>query len=97
VLTNAGRTDEESGWSATLHDLFARRWRAKLRRLPVREGALATLGGRILAAAGELSAADLAAALRLRRREATATLDALTASGLAEPRDENGVTLWRAR
>src|SRR5918996_732999 len=36
VFTNAGRDEEGSGWSATLHDVFARRWREKLGPLPAR-------------------------------------------------------------
>ena len=94
VFTNAGRDDEESGWSATLHDVFARRWRAKLRRLPRREQALEALAGAVVRAAGDCSAADLAAALRIRRREATAVLEALEARGTAERRDEDGIPVW---
>jgi hypothetical protein len=96
VLTNAGTTDREPGWSSTLHDLFARRWRARLRRVPAREEALLTLGEAVLVAAGDASAADLAAALRLRRREATAVLEALEELGAAQPQDEAGVTVWTA-
>jgi hypothetical protein len=93
VLTNAGLADER-GWASTLHDLFARRWRTKLRRLPPREEAVCMLAAAIVRGAGEVSAADLGAALRLRRREATETLEALEATGLAEPRREADVTLW---
>jgi hypothetical protein len=93
VLTNAGLADER-GWASTLHDLFARRWRTKLRRLPPREEAVRMLAAAIVRGAGEVSAADLGAALRLRRREATETLEALEATGLAEPRREADVTLW---
>jgi transcription initiation factor IIE alpha subunit len=94
VFTNAGTREEESGWSSTLHDLFARRWRTKLRRLPSRDDALAALAEKVVAAAGDVSAADLAAALRIRRREASSVLDALAERGLAEPSDEDGVTVW---
>jgi hypothetical protein len=96
VLTNAGRDDEDSGWAATLHDLFARRWRARLRRLPTRAQALQTLAESIVRAAGDASAADLAAALRLRRREAADILEHLEARGLAERRDEDGIPVWIA-
>jgi len=41
-----------------------------------------------------VSAADLAAALRIRRREAADVLGRLEASGLAEPHDEDGITVW---
>jgi hypothetical protein len=94
VFTNAGRDDEGSGWSATLHDLFARRWRARLKRVPSREAALETLAERVVRAAGDVSAADLAAALRIRRREATALLEALESRRLLERRDEDGVAVW---
>jgi hypothetical protein len=95
VFTNAGSTDAESGWSSTLHDLFARRWRARLRRVPARERAVAALAEAVVRGAGEVSAADLAAALRLRRPEATAALEALEERGAAESRAEEGITIWR--
>ena len=94
VLTNAGRDDEGAGWSATLHDLFARRWRARLRRLPDRDTALRILAGRIVGAAGDVSAADLAAVLKLRRREATELLEALEADGALERLEDAGVPVW---
>ena len=94
VFTNAGRAAEDSGWSSTLHDLFARRWRGSLRRLPSRERALDTLGETVARAAGDVSAADLAAALRLRRREAASVLERLEARGALERRDEDGFAVW---
>jgi hypothetical protein len=94
VFTNAGTREEESGWSSTLHDLLARRWGTKLRKLPSREDALAALAEKVVAAAGDVSAADLAAALRIRRREATAVLESLADRGICEPQDEDGVTVW---
>ncbi len=81
VLTNAGLDTEGSGWGATLHDLFARRWRQKLRRVPAREDALASLAVAVVRGAGEVSVADLAAALKVRRREAKETLERLEATG----------------
>ena len=97
VLTNAGVTHEESRWGATLHDLFARRWRARLRRAPpTRERALAALAEAVLGGSGDVSAADLAAALRIRRREATETLEALEARGRAARRDDDGIAVWVA-
>lgn len=95
VFTNAGSTDAESGWSSTLHDLFARRWRTRLRRVPARERAVARLSEAVVHGADEVSAADLAAALRLRRAEATDALEALEARGVAEPRLEDGIRIWR--
>jgi hypothetical protein len=94
VLTNAGRSDEDSGWGSTLHDLFARRWRTKVRRLPSRSDALAALAQAVLAGADAVSAADLAAALRVRRGEAAETLEALEARRLAVKRDEDGIAVW---
>jgi hypothetical protein len=94
VLTNAGSTDREPGWSSTLHDLFARRWRAKLRRIPTRGDAVLALGEAVLRAAGDVSVADLAAALRLRRREAQTVLETLEASGTAEAHEEDGIPIW---
>jgi hypothetical protein len=94
VFTNAGRDDEGSGWSSTLHDLFARRWRSRLRRLPAPDAALRALASRIVAAAGDASAADLAAVLKVRRREATELLEALEADGELERRDDAGIPIW---
>ena len=99
VFTNAGRDKEgrgstPEGWSSTLHDLFARRWRAQLRRLPDRDAALRTLAERIAAAAGDISAADLAVVLKIRRREATELLEALEGAGSLERRDEAGIAVW---
>jgi DNA glycosylase AlkZ-like len=94
VFTNAGRDREGRGWSSTLHDLFARRWRTKLRRLPDRDAALRMLASRIAAAAGDVSSADLAAVLKLRRREATELLEALEADGSLERRDDAGIAVW---
>jgi hypothetical protein len=94
VLTNAGSTDAESGWRSTLHDLFARRWRPRLRRLPERERAVTVLADAVLRGTDEVSVADLAVALRVRRREAAETLQLLEARGVAVPRLEEAVTVW---
>ena len=96
VLTNAGTTSAEGGWSSTLHDLFARRWRGRLRRLPARERAVSRLAEAVLRGTDDVSAADLAAALRLRRREAGDVLDALEAKGIAVPRLDDGIAVWSA-
>jgi chromosome segregation and condensation protein ScpB len=96
VLTNAGSTSAESGWASTLHDLFARRWRARLRRLPARERAVQRLAEAVLLGTEDVSAADLAAALRVRRREATSALEALEGRGTATARSEEGILLWSA-
>jgi hypothetical protein len=94
VFTNAGRDEEDSGWAATLHDLLARRWRSRLRRLPDRNAALRTLARKVVATAGDVSAADLAAVLRLRRGEAAELLEALEADGALERRDDAGIPVW---
>jgi hypothetical protein len=94
VLTNAGVDTEGGGWGATLHDLFTRRWKAKLRRVPSREDALVALSSCVVRAAGEVSAADLAAALRVRRREATETLERLEAKGVVVPVSRDELRLW---
>ena len=97
VFTNAGRDDEDSGWASTRHDLFARRWRAALRRLPTRAAALHALAEKVVAAAGDVSAADLAAALRLRRREATEVLETLERRGVLAREDDEDIPIWIAR
>ena len=96
VLTNAGRAEDEPGWPSTLHDLFARRWRARLRRLPAREEALTTLARAVLRTTS-LSVADLAATFRVRRPEAAATLETLEARRAAVRTEEDGLPVWQAR
>jgi DNA glycosylase AlkZ-like len=96
VLTNAGLDTEGAGWGATLHDLFERRWRRKLRRVPTREEAVTKLAAAVVGSAGELSAADLAAALRIRRREAAETLERLEAKGAVTPIRRDDLRLWTA-
>jgi hypothetical protein len=96
VLTNAGLTDEGSGWAATLHDLFTRRWKAKLRRLPAREDALDALAAAVVRGGGEVSAADLGAALKLRKRETVETLERLQAKRLVAPLRRDDLQLWSA-
>lgn len=95
ILTNAGLADEP-GWASTLHDLFARRWRARLRRVPARDEAVRTLAAAVVRGAREVSAADLAAALKVRRREAADTLEALEAAGVCRAHREGEVLVWRA-
>ena len=96
VLTNAGVDTEGSGWGATLHDLLERRWKPKLRRLPSREDALAALATAVVRGAGEVSAADLSAALRVRRREATETLERLESQGAVGAISRDDLRLWTA-
>jgi hypothetical protein len=93
VLTNAGCTEQEQGWPAIMQDVFARRWRSRLRRLPAEDVARERLATTVLAT-GEVSAADLAAALSWRRREAATVLETLTERGRAVTRDEDDIRLW---
>jgi hypothetical protein len=97
VLTNAGVVQQDAGWPAIRNDLFARRWRSQLRKVPPADDARRTLAEQALRTGGELSAADLGGVLRLRRAEAVATLDELTDLGAASARDEDGIRLWKAR
>ena len=98
ILTNAGVTDQEQGWAAIVQDVFARRWAEQLRELPPRDDARRSLAGAVLDVGGEVSAADVAAVLELRRRKEVATLlDELCDLGVADARDEDGIRLWRQR
>ena len=94
VLTNAGVAEQEAGWPALRQDVFARRWRVRLKRLPLEDEARRTLARTVLAAAGEVSDADLAAALAWRKREAAAVLEELGDGRLAAARDEDGYRIW---
>jgi hypothetical protein len=96
VLTNAGVLEQEQGWPAIRHDLFARRWRAQLRRLPAADDAKRSLAETLIRTAGEVSAADVAAVLRWRRKEAESILEELAGEGAAAELDEEGLRLWAA-
>jgi hypothetical protein len=96
VLTNAGVTEQDAGWPAVRQDVFARRWRARLKRLPPEDEARRTLARTVLAAADEVSEADLAGALAWPKRTAAATLADLGDRRLATSRDEDGYRLWVA-
>ena len=97
VLTGAGVVEQEHGWPAVRYDLFARRWRSRLRLLPTPEAARALLARRVLAAAGEASAADLGAALGWRVKQAAAVLQDLDGTGVAVSHDEEGIAVWSLR
>jgi hypothetical protein len=81
VLTQAGEAPQEHGWDANVYDLVERRF--PLRRLPPAEKARRQLVECVLRAAREVSAADIAAALPLTRREAESELERITESGHA--------------
>jgi hypothetical protein len=95
VLTNAGAVERSQGWRAIRQDVFARRWRRSLRRLPSEDEARRALALAVLDGAGEISAADLAGAVGWRRKHAEAVLTELVDTGGADLRDEDGLTLWR--
>jgi chromosome segregation and condensation protein ScpB len=88
LLTNGHLDETEGGWGALAHDLLARKWRLS-DKLPPRAEARRTLGGLVLASAGELTAADLGGALGWRRKEATVVLDEIATS-----RDGGGFRVW---
>lgn len=94
VLTNAGALEQRQGWRAIRHDLFARRWRKWLRRLPAEDEGRRELALAVLAGSDEVSAADLGAALSWRRKQAELVLAELTDLGQAELREEDGIRLW---
>lgn len=94
ILTNVGVDDREPGWPAVILDVLARHWRPQLRRLPTESEARTVLARTVLRTAGDVSAADVAAALGWRRREATAVLEGLAAAGEAVERDEDGIRVF---
>ena len=97
VLTGAGSEEQEHGWPAVLLDVLPRRYGDRLRRLPPPEEARREVADRVLAAVGELSAADLAGALGRRKAEVVRALDELADGGVATARDEDGVRIWVPR
>jgi hypothetical protein len=94
VLTNAGASEQSRGWRAIRQDLFARRWRESLRRLPAEEEARRELALAVLGGTDEVSAADVAGALGWRRKQAEAVLAKLTVAGRVTEREEDGLQLW---
>jgi winged helix DNA-binding protein len=95
VLTNAGAVEQSQGWRAIRQDVFARRWKGALRRLPPGDEARRTLALAVLGGAGEVSAADLAGSLGWRRKQAEVVLAELVDRGGAAVRDDDGLALWR--
>ena len=94
VLTNAGAAEQTQGWRAIRQDVFARRWRKSLRRLPTEDEARRELALAVLAGTDEVSAADVAGALGWRRKQAEPVLAELAASGHATQRESDGLQLW---
>jgi hypothetical protein len=96
VITRAGEAAQAQGWDAAIFDLVARRFRARLTRLPARDEALALLAAAVLGSAGALSAADLARVLGCARGEAAGALDRLAGQGGARRLDGTPVRWTRA-
>jgi hypothetical protein len=94
VLTNAGAVEQKQGWRAIRQDLFARRWKRFLRRLPDEGEARRQLGLAVLGGTDEVSAADVAGALGWRRKQAESVLTELASAGRASTREEAGLQLW---
>ena len=89
VLTSAGQVEQEHGWPSIRLDLFERRWQPA----PIApDQARRLLAERVLEVAGELSAADLAAAVGWRRREAAETL-----AQVGDVHDEAGIAVFSRR
>ncbi len=95
VLTNSGVVEQQQGWGAVAVDVVERRF--ELGPAPAPAEARRMLAATLLAAAGEVSAADAAGALGMRQREARAALDELVERGEATTAEEDGIALWRAR
>ena len=94
VLTNAGAAEQSQGWRAIRQDLFARRWRKSLRRLPEEEEARRELAIAVAAATDEVSAADVAGALGWRRKQAESVLTELSSGRQLTVRQAEGLQLW---
>ena len=79
-----------AAWGALAHDLLRRKWKVP-KRLPARDAARRELALVFLAAAGEVTAADLRP-LGWRRKEAAAVLDEVAAG-----REAEGFRIWARR
>jgi hypothetical protein len=90
VLTSSHLVEQEAGWGAVAHDLLERKWTLPT-PLPRADEARRELALLVLAAAGELTAADLAAVLGWRRRLSAAVLDEV-----APARDTPEFRIWTA-
>jgi hypothetical protein len=88
ILTTSHLVEQDGPWGAIAHDLLARKWPLPA-TLPPLADARRELAGLVLAHAGELTAADLAAPFGWRRKEAAAVLDEI-----AEGRDAEGFRIW---
>jgi hypothetical protein len=96
VVTAAGRQERDRGWPAVILDILPRRYAEHMRKLPKPEDARADLAATVLRSAREISAADLAAVIGGRRKEAAVALDELVAKRKARARDAGEYVLWTA-
>ena len=94
VLTSAGAAEQSQGWRAIRQDLFTRRWRKSLRRLPAEDDARRELAAAVAVATNEVSAADVAGALGWRRKQAELVLTELSSAGRLTVRQEDALQLW---
>jgi hypothetical protein len=88
VLTTSHLVEQEGPWGAIAHELLRRKWPIPA-ALPPLADARRELAGLVLAQAGELTAADLAAPFGWRRKEAAAVLDEI-----ATGREAEGFRIW---
>jgi hypothetical protein len=88
VLTTSHLVEQDGPWGAIAHELLPRKWPLPA-TLPALADARKELARLVLAQAGELTAADLAAPFGWRRKEAAAVLDEI-----AEGRDAEGFRIW---
>jgi hypothetical protein len=91
VLTSSHLVEQDGPWGALAHDLVERKWPLP-ERLPARADARRELARVVLDRALELTAADLAAALGWRRKEAAAVLEEV-----GDGHDEEGFRIWKRR
>jgi hypothetical protein len=90
VLTSSHLVAQEAGWGAVAHDLLERKWKLPT-QLPPASDARRELALLVLAAAEELTAADLAGVLGWRRRLAAEVLDEV-----ATAREASEFRIWTA-
>ena len=88
VLTTSHLVEQDGPWGAIAHELLPRKWPIPA-TLPPLADARRELAGLVLAQAGELTAADLAAPFGWRRKEAAAVLDEI-----ATGREAEGFRIW---
>jgi Winged helix DNA-binding domain len=92
VLTNSGLVEQQQGWGAIAVDLLERRFR--LGKVPGLADAERELARTVLAAAAEISAADLGGALGWRLKRSREVLEELAEAGEARARIEGDVALY---